>query len=199
MGSILSKVVVVAGVPGTGKSTLSRWLARRLNGVHLNLTRFVLEKGIWINYDKTRRSFVIDYEKLLKILRRLFAYKRFIVFDTHWVEVVKDANITPERIIVLRTNPLVLAERLSVRGWPQRKVAENVEAELLGVVSREAIECFGKNLVYEIDTSKVSVQEAVELAYKAVEKRLSSCCIDWLVELSEKELVRVFKLVEAVR
>jgi len=197
--SILLSVVLVAGVPGTGKSTLARWLARRLNGLHLNLTRLVLEKGLWINYDKDRRSFVIDYERLLETMRSLFADERPIIFDTHWVEVVRDANIKPRRIIVLRTNPLVLAERLMLRGWPQRKIVENVEAELLGVVSREAIECFGEDLVYEIDTSRIGVKEAVELAYKAVEKGLSSCCIDWLAELDEKELIRVFKLVEARR
>jgi len=194
---MLSRVVLVAGVPGTGKSTLARWLARRLNGVHLNLTKLVLEKGLWTSYDRNRRSFVIDYERLLETLRRLFAGERLIVFDTHWLEVVKDVNVEPDRVIILRTNPLVLAERLSVRGWPQRKIAENVEAELLGVVSREAVECFGESLVYEIDTSRVAVQEAVELACRAIEERLSSCCIDWLSVLDERELIRVFKLVEA--
>lgn len=199
MVSILSRVVIVAGVPGTGKSTLARWLARRLNGLHLNLTRLVLEKGLWLSYDKDRRSFVIDYERLLETIRRLFVGGRTIIFDTHWVEVVKDANIRPRRVIVLRANPLALAERLSLRGWPQRKIVENVEAELLGVVSREAVECFGEDLVYEIDTSRASVREAVELAYKAVVEGLSSCCIDWLAKLSEEELIRVFKLVEARR
>ena len=49
-----------------------------------------------------------------------------------------------ELVAVLRCEPSVLRGRLFKRGYPQAKVTENVEAELIGVLLDECVARFGK-------------------------------------------------------
>ncbi|MGB9831331.1 MAG: AAA family ATPase, partial [Fervidicoccus fontis] len=56
-----------------------------------------------------------------------------------------------ERVIVLRTSPEKLYDRLKNRGWEKRKIEENIDSEELSVILLEAKSCYG-NKVIEINT-----------------------------------------------
>ena len=56
-------------------------------------------------------------------------------------------------VAVLRCEPGVLRKRLHDRGYSQKKIVENVEAELIGVVLDECVRRYGPELVHEFDTS----------------------------------------------
>ncbi len=189
------RVILVAGVPGTGKSVVSSRLSRILGCRTLGLSVFVLERGLWVSYDAERRSFVIDEDGLVRELERL-EWSCMIV-DTHWVEPFIKAGYQVEHVILLRCNPRELIRRLERRGWPPRKVAENVESELLGVLVGEVLEYVGSRKVYEIDTTGRRVEDTVAEAYKAIMGRMSRCCIDWTQVLSEDELREVLRYIEA--
>jgi broad-specificity NMP kinase len=64
-----------------------------------------------------------------------------------------------ELVAVLRCEPSVLRARLLERGYPQAKVTENVEAELIGVLLDECVARFGEDLVREYDTTSSSPKE----------------------------------------
>ena len=184
--------LVVAGVPGTGKTILGTWLARVLGLRFTSISWLVLEYGAWRGYDVERRSFVVDMDRLCRHIPR-----EGFVIETHWLQGIVECGVNPEAIILLRCNPLALLKRLRRRGWPPRKVAENVEAELLGVIVTEALqaaESAGAMLV-EVDTSSnpdpVGVAERVGKLL-AEELRELKCCIDWLTLLSENELDALF-------
>jgi adenylate kinase len=57
------------------------------------------------------------------------------------------------RAVVLRCEPSVLKQRLAGRGYAHQKVIDNVESELIGVVSSETFESFGEAKTFEIDTT----------------------------------------------
>ncbi|BES82539.1 adenylate kinase family protein [Pyrodictium abyssi] len=178
-------MIVVAGTPGTGKSLLGSNIARLLGRRFATISWIVLEKGLWVQYDARRRSFVIDYEGLLGALRRYTGY----VVETHWLEPFEELLDVVEGVIVTRCNPVVLLRRLERRGWPPQKVAENVEAELMGVIAEEARRLAGKGIpVVEIDTTRGSpAQNAVD-AVEMLRRGEVRCCIEWLSVLQEEEL-----------
>jgi adenylate kinase len=58
------------------------------------------------------------------------------------------------RVAVLRCEPKVLKQRLASRDYPKRKLVENVEAELIGVVSADTYDAFGSEACFEIATTE---------------------------------------------
>ena len=37
-------MIIITGTPGTGKTSIARELAKRLNAVHIDLSRYVIEE-----------------------------------------------------------------------------------------------------------------------------------------------------------
>lgn len=66
-------------------------------------------------------------------------------------------------VIVLRCEPSTLKMRLLGRGYAAEKVIENVEAELIGLVSSQAVKAFGRTKVLEFDTSITDPKEAAAI------------------------------------
>jgi adenylate kinase len=64
--------------------------------------------------------------------------------------------------IVLRTNPLVLMERLKKKGYREGKVKENAQAELLDYCLIKAVEEFGDERVFEVDNTDRDVDAVVD-------------------------------------
>ncbi len=170
-------IILVTGTPGTGKSTVAKALAKKYGFSYLNVSTFAIERKLFTEYDEESLSYVIDEDALKRSLREAIGSGNFVV-ETIYPSLVPFAN----KVLVLRRNPSEVWEELSSRGWPERKVAENVEAELLGVVAQEARETFGE--VCEVNTSGKSVDEIV----KAFE--MGKCeSVDWLSDPKVQDII----------
>ena len=91
-----------------------------------------------------------------------------------------------ETVIILRTHPDTLKGRLIEREWSAEKIQENVEAEVIGVCQLDAIDSFGEEVVFEIDTTELNhIQVADEIQQLLNESRNPER-IDWM-ETLEKE------------
>ncbi|NIP35096.1 MAG: hypothetical protein GWN12_09110 [Thermoplasmata archaeon] len=97
------------------------------------------------------------------------------------------AHLMPcDIVVVLRTSPRVLRERLESRGWPPEKVQENVEAEAVGVVLVESMELEHPLPVYEVDTSRATVAESARLVAATIEgasEGMEAGWVDWSEEV----------------
>lgn len=177
-------VVVIAGTPGVGKSTVAKALAEELNGVYVNLSELALSKSLVSYYDDERGTYVIDEEKLLGEVMRIIDSNRVVVIDTHYPEILPNSVV--DYVFVLRMNPLKLIDRLKNRGWPARKIKENALAELLSVVSTNAIGVFDENKVYEIDCTEANVDDVLRSILDTIRggRRMEhGLRIDWLNEV----------------
>ena len=92
---------------------------------------------------------------------KILTKKGNLVLDGHFSQ-----DIKCDLVVVLRTQPKVLRERLKERDWSAGKIEENVQAEIMEVIMQEAIETGQK--VLEIDTTG----KTPGLAVKEIEKNL---------------------------
>ena len=120
-------MIIITGTPGTGKTSVAEELAKltKRSVVHLN---DYIKKNLDIEYDPAYESYSVD-TKLLEDLDFGDA-----IVEGHLAHFIKRSEMT----VVLRCDPRELAKRLENRGWSERKIAENVVAEILDVISAEA-------------------------------------------------------------
>jgi adenylate kinase len=174
-------VVVISGTPGVGKTVVALRITKLLEGIYLNLSEFVINNKLYLYYDEETSSYVIDEVKLKNALDEFIISNcsRIIVIDSHYGEVVDDRFIN--KIIVLRLNPKELYNRLVSRGWTGRKLRDNVEAELLGVSTMNALEEHGVGRVCEVDTTGRDVDDVVDEIIKIINGvRECEVRINWL-------------------
>lgn len=153
----MPKRLALTGTPGTGKTSVARELARRGWGV-LVVADYAKDEGFVLEEDEARGSLVIDEEALSEHLATEEWPETPAVLDSHFAHLLPN-----EAVVVLRCDPLVLADRLRARGWPEAKVRENVEAEALSVVAEE---CDGER-VLEVDTTTADPKAVAETIEKA--------------------------------
>jgi adenylate kinase len=155
-----SLVAALTGTPGTGKSAVARRLAAQGFEV-LDLGQLVERKGLYEETDAERGSRVVDPAALSRFLQGALREARqkgsLLVLEGHLAHLVRGVEVA----VVLRCEPGELARRLRARGWPEAKVAENVEAEAVDVVLVEAAErC---PAVLEVDTTGRDPDEAARV------------------------------------
>lgn len=176
------EVVALTGTPGTGKSSVSLCL-RGMGCNVMNVSNLITELGISVSFSRRHRSSEVDTEELRAKADAYIAGLKGsrVILSGHLSHF-----ISCDVAVVLRCEPHVLYERLTKRGWRERKVAENIRAEILDVILVEAVERIKR--VYEIDTTKRDAGRTAELLLEAVNGRAKSLKpgrVDWTGEIEE--------------
>lgn len=175
------QIIAVTGTPGVGKSSFARELAKRLNAKVIDLNKMIEESKIYsLDENKTKATAPEDLREEFK--RVINGESQDIIVDGLLSHLLAPNQVT--HVVVLRTNPNVLRERLSSREYHNEKLEDNLEAEALGVILSEAIEIHGVKKIYELDTTNKSILESVKLFKKALKEKtsLEPGKIDWLEE-----------------
>ena len=189
----MRKVIVIHGTPGTGKTTISRYLCKKLNAYHVNLSKLVREEKLYIGVDE-KRSFTLiaDVDKLIqKILDIISKYKGYVIVEGHFADIVPKEYV--KKVIVIRLHPLELEKRLIKRGWPEKKIAENVLAEILDECLIEAINTYSEELVREVNATGKNVEEIIEEIMQAIKNHdFKPGRINWLRELEKEGIIEKY-------
>jgi len=154
--------VLVTGTPGTGKTTLATLIAERTGMKHVNIGDLIKEHKCHDGKDKELNTNILDEDKLLDVMEVIFDKAaedgQGIVADFHVCE------IFPERwfdlVLCLRTSTDVLFDRLTTRGYNEKKRAGNMEAEIMQVILEEARESYAHEIVYECPSSTIEDMES---------------------------------------
>ncbi|MHA1606375.1 MAG: adenylate kinase family protein [Candidatus Freyarchaeota archaeon] len=182
------QVIVLSGTPGTGKTTLAKLLSQATGIKNVGLSKLVEEKSLFSGIDKERGSLIADLNRLIPEVKRLAEEAGGeLIVEGHYADVIPREWV--RKVIVLRTHPKELERRLREKGWSHRKIMENVQAEIIGVCTYDAVEAYGWALVYEIDTTSKqpheSLKEALEIISEGGE-RYRVGRIDWLAQLERE-------------
>lgn len=175
-----AKVVVISGTPGVGKTSVALRIAEILGGKYFNLSEFVLSNNLFVGYDMNTDSFIIDEEKLRNALNDLIRRSEgYIIIDSHYGEIVDDDLLF--KLIVLRLDPRVLHRRLISKGWGGRKLLDNLESELVGVCTFNALEEHDRSKVCEVDVTGKDLNEVVREVLEIINGDLvCEVKVDWL-------------------
>jgi adenylate kinase len=162
--------IALTGTPGTGKTTVAALLPYRV--IDLNA---LVKGGLNLGTDPERGCLEADMDGLEQKLAEMNT-DELTVLDGHF------SHYFADEAVVLRLAPSELKKRLEARGYPETKIQENLESEVIDVILVEAVEFCGR--VSEIDTTGRSPQVVADLVVKAIKKEidLGPGQVDWLEE-----------------
>jgi adenylate kinase len=188
------RVILVTGTPGVGKTTVSQKLASKLDAVYIGIKELVKKQKLVTSVDEERRTLIADTEKVSKQLQEtLTKTEGIIIIEGHYATDVvpkKDVNT----VFVLRRDPRELKGALEKRGYEEKKLWENLAAEILDVCLWDALSACGSDKVCEIDVSGKTVEEVVEEMMLVLEKRKDRRfgIVDWLGKLENEGQLEEF-------
>jgi len=143
--------IIITGTPGVGKTWISMRLAKLFGLKYVSINKIILSAGLYVSYDESRGSFVVDIDKV----------QRYLVKNLDWDGLVLEGHITHlvvspdyiDKCLVLRLNPYILYDRLLEKGYSVDKALENVQAEILDIIYAEALDRLGSEKVLGVDVS----------------------------------------------
>ncbi|HLD85182.1 MAG TPA: adenylate kinase family protein [archaeon] len=156
-------IIALTGTPGTGKTAVAKLLAKSMKAGLIDIKKeAALTKH---TYDKKRKSKEIDTVLLQRAIdKKISASKSdIILLEGHLSHFLKS-----DIIIILRTDPAVLEKRLKKRHWNREKIRENIEAEILDVITIESLAKPSK--LMEINTSKMTPKKCADAIMRLIEK-----------------------------
>jgi len=191
------RVILVVGTPGVGKTVVSKLLASEIDAQYISLAELVKREKLILSMDKARDTLIADIDKVSKRIREISgSSERDVVIDGHYaMDVVsaKDVHL----VFVLRRNPDELKKTLESRGFKEKKLWENLAAEVLDVCLLDAVSNCGSEKVCEIDVSDKKVEDVVKeiLSILNGEEKCRMGIVDWLGKLeAEKRLHEFLKI-----
>jgi len=181
-------VILIAGTPGVGKSSVSKLLASRIGAKLISLGDLVREEGLYIGLDKKRDTLVADSKKVSQRVGKIVACSEGdVIVEGHYaMDVVPPENV--QLVFVLRRDPEELREALRGRGYRVEKIRENLAAEILDVCLYDAVKICGLSKVCEINVTARRMEDVVEemLLVLHGEKECKVGIIDWLGKLDSE-------------
>jgi adenylate kinase len=140
------KVIAVSGTPGTGKTTLTKYLEKKLGFARLDLHHYY--KQISTGYDRSKQCYDIDLKKLEKLVKEKSKENNLII-DSHISHLLKKVDLC---VVLTCSNLKKLEKRLQDRKYSKKKVRENLDAEIFQICLNESKE--KKHKIIVIDTGK---------------------------------------------
>jgi len=186
------RVILITGTPCTGKTTVAQQLTTKLDALYSNLTEFANTHGLTLGEDKTRKTLVVDEEKMRNKIAETIdaAEKTTIVVDGHYAAAVVPKHYVT-RVFVLRRNPIELRGFMEKKGFSDSKLWENLASEILDVCLVEALQKHEETKVCELDITGKPVEAVVNeiLAVMNENKKCSVGHVDWLGMLEAQGLI----------
>lgn len=147
--------IIITGTPGTGKTTITKILAKKLKTPIIN--NETLKKTLTIRKEENGEH-VINHEEINKITKK---HKNYIL-DSHIGHYDENADIC----IVLTCDQKTLIKRLKNKKFNKQKIKQNLEAENFKTCYYEAKEKGHKPII--INTTNQTPQQTAKKIEKII-------------------------------
>ncbi|NHI91129.1 MAG: AAA family ATPase [Candidatus Lokiarchaeota archaeon] len=186
------KVIIITGTPGTGKTTLAKLICETTNSKLFEINSIVIQNEFFEDWDEERNVPIVNNEKIFLFFQdylKSSSDEKIIIVEGHYFEFIPEGLI--DKIVILRSYPSILKQRLINKNFNDLKINENVQAEILGSIMGIVIDKYSKISLLQVDTSDMSIENSKNLILNFIEDRIPSTnqseYIDWLPILEEKK------------
>jgi adenylate kinase len=178
---------IITGNPGTGKHTVARIIARKLDLELIDVNKMSINEGMT---EKNGQILYVDVRKLKKVLDKKIPKNALLV--GHLAPyVVSKSKI--EIAVVLRRNPYNLEGIYKKRGYEKKKLLENLGSEIIGITYYDTIKNIGRKKTFQFDTTNKTVSDTVKkIESLFVKGKAREDDVDWLKTVSEKRDLKRF-------
>ena len=160
----MMKTFLISGIPGTGKTTITKRLNEKYGYSYLSLGDVVIKNDLYSGEDLTRDTKIVDLDKFDAFFDAFFQnQKDDIILEGHYADLIDHPSVFIA--IVLRAHPNTIETRLKPRGYSRAKIMENIQAELIGDSTSYMLEkkkLVQKQHLFEIDTTNLIIDEIVD-------------------------------------
>ncbi|MBS3152057.1 AAA family ATPase [Candidatus Woesearchaeota archaeon] len=158
-------IITVTGSVGTGKTAISKKLAKKLKLVYVDVNGVIEKNKLRDRYIKKLDTYEVDISKLNAFLIKLInSSKKGLVIDSHLSHYLPEKNV--DYCVVCKCDLSILKKRLNLRKYNKAKIRENLDSEIFDVCLVEALE--NKHEVIVIDTSSKSIGVCVDEITKKI-------------------------------
>lgn len=185
---------MITGTPGVGKTQVARFLVSELDALHIDLAELAKDENLISGFDQARKTPIADTKRIAKRVEELVeASKTDVIIDGHYAVDVVPAKKT-HMVFVLRRNPNELRSVLEDYGFEEKKLWENLAAEIVDVCLWDAISGCGSDKVCEIDVSGRKIEMVVEEICSILEgrRKCRTGVVDWLGKLEREGQLQDF-------
>jgi adenylate kinase len=172
MKRILANRIGITGSPATGKKSVAIELSKITGLEPFSINDYAISKKL----GHLRNG---EYEIDVKRLKGIETTGK-IIYGHLLPYVVSSSEI--DFVAVLRCSPVELRKRYERRGYGEKKIQDNLESEVLGLLSFKSLERYGKPKVGEFDTSRASPKTIANLVLETVKGNIPRRFgdFDWL-------------------
>ncbi|RFU35885.1 hypothetical protein B7463_g421, partial [Scytalidium lignicola] len=149
--------IIITGTPGVGKTTHCEVLAENTGLKHLSINNVVKERGCHEGYDEEYQSWIVDEDKLLDAIEDEVKQGGYII-DWHACDLFPKSWI--DLVVVLRVDSTQLYDRLKSRDYPEVKLQENLDSEIMEVLLQEARDSYDEEIVVELKSNTSEEMES---------------------------------------
>ena len=175
--------IILSGTPGVGKHTIATMLSSLFDKVPIvDINKIILSENLLIS--PHRKNHDVDIQKSFDFLTLMLSKKAYqdSIIVGHLAPYVIDPLLV-DLVVTLRRSPYELRKIYEDRSYSQTKISDNMVAEILGIISYDALKNFefSKLSELEIATSilpSLSAQKIVDM-YGDRKQRVFGH-IDWL-------------------
>ncbi|KIM94986.1 hypothetical protein OIDMADRAFT_106556 [Oidiodendron maius Zn] len=149
--------IIITGTPGVGKTTHCETLAESTGLKHLSINDIVKERSLHDGYDEEYKSWIVDEDKLLDSIEDEVKQGGYII-DWHACDLFPKSWI--DLVVVLRVDSTHLYDRLKARNYPEAKLQENLDSEIMEVLLQEARDSYDEEIVVELTSNTSEEMES---------------------------------------
>ncbi|KAI0840191.1 P-loop containing nucleoside triphosphate hydrolase protein [Hypoxylon sp. FL0890] len=150
--------IIITGTPGVGKTTHAEMLAERTGFRHFSVNQIVKDRECHEGWDEEYLSFIVDEDKLLDALEEDDVKAGGCIIDWHGCEIFPESWI--DLVVVLRVDSSTLYDRLSARKYPEAKLQENLDSEIMEVLLQEARDSYDEQIIVELTSNTTDEMES---------------------------------------
>ncbi|MFA5763470.1 MAG: AAA family ATPase [archaeon] len=143
--------LLVTGTPGTGKTTLAKNLAKKLNLTVINEKDFALKNSLGAFNDENELE--IPLEEFEKKANAFLKKNDNIIFEGH---VLCETKLNVDKVILIKMDPEQLEMRLEQRSYSPEKIMDNVFCEGIEYSKKHLLKNYAKKDIIEVISASSS-------------------------------------------